>query len=122
MPLWPDGLGCVKTHDRLLSRTAAVSLDSREAICTVAYCIGCEYATVCMCVAVPAAVTARDLGFCGAGRGCWRLRPGSCSPNAMFVPGFLACAVAQAVHRRRAGITKAVREREVGANHGGSVL
>src|SRR5258708_35173773 len=59
------------------SADRSLSGDFHACQLTVAYCIGCEYATVCMCVAVLAAVTARDLGFCGAGRGCWRLRPGS---------------------------------------------
>src|SRR5258708_32579285 len=77
------------------SADRSLSGDFHACQLTVAYCIGCEYATVCMCVAVLAAVTARDLGFCGAGRGCWRLRPGSWLAQRdvrAWLPGLRRCA------------------------------
>src|SRR5258707_15782805 len=77
------------------SADRSLSGDFHACQLTVAYCIGCEYATVCMCVAVLAAVTARDLGFCGAWRGCWRLRPGSWLAQrdvCAWLPGLRCCA------------------------------
>lgn len=47
----------------------AVSADFRTGTSTVAYCIGCEYAMVCIRCAVRSEVIVADLGVCGAGAG-----------------------------------------------------
>jgi len=65
---------------------------------SVAYCICCEYVMVCMCGALPPAVTMRDLGFSGLGVPAGACGSGSRPAGAMPMLGFRTCAVAETVH------------------------
>jgi hypothetical protein len=78
--------------------TAPISLDSRHTACTVAYCIGCEYAM--FACARPFRLRSPCVTWACAGRRAWLLvpAPGFMLARMMSVRGLLTCALAQAVH------------------------